>query len=360
MKVAFITGVTGQDGSFTAEYLCDKKEYTKVYGFVRRTSTTNTQNIDSLIQKSLTFSLLYGDITDIESVIGALKTILEEVPVYTVLEIYNFAAQSFVKMSFESPEFTAQVDAIGVLKLLEAVRILNIVKKTRLFQASTSEMFGKVQETPQNENTPFYPRSPYGVAKLYAYWIVKNYRESYNMFATNIISYNHESPRRNAQFVTRKISMAVAKIINNAQDCLYLGNIDSKRDWGHSDEYCKAIYLAMQHHKPDDFVIATGENHSVREFINIAFERVHKTVVWEGNGIDEVGKIDNIPRVRISKKFYRPCEVDELLGDPSKAIKELGWKPKNDFRALVYEMVDHDLSLFQQNNNKFVNSNDRV
>jgi len=342
---ALITGITGQDGSYLAEFLLEKGY--EVHGIIRRSSSFNTARIEHLYldewirdmhQKRL-LTLHYGDMTDSSSLIRILQTVKPD-------EIYNLAAQSHVKVSFDVPEFTAETDAVGTLRLLEAVRILGMEKKTRIYQASTSELYGLVQETPQKETTPFYPRSPYGVAKLYGFWITKNYRESYDMFAVNGILFNHESERRGETFVTRKITLAAARIKQGFQDKLYLGNLDSLRDWGYAEDYVECMWLMLQHHTPEDFVIATGENHSVREFCTLAFKEVGINLRWEGKGIKEKGIDQETDKVlvEVDPKYFRPAEVALLLGDPTKAKNVLGWNPtKTSFAELVKKMVAHDM-----------------
>jgi len=344
-KTALITGITGQDGSYLAEFLLEKGY--EVHGIIRRSSSFNTARIEHLYldewirdmhQKRL-LTLHYGDMTDSSSLIRILQTVKPD-------EIYNLAAQSHVKVSFDVPEFTAETDAVGTLRLLEAVRILGLEKKTRIYQASTSELYGLVQETPQKETTPFYPRSPYGVAKLYGFWITKNYRESYDMFAVNGILFNHESERRGETFVTRKITLAAARIKQGFQDKLYLGNLDSLRDWGYAEDYVECMWLMLQHHTPEDFVIATGENHSVREFCTLAFKEVGINLRWEGKGIKEKGIDEETGKVlvEVDPKYFRPAEVALLLGDPTKAKNVLGWNPtKTSFPELVRKMVMHDM-----------------
>ena len=344
-RKALITGITGQDGSYLAEFLLEKGY--EVHGIIRRSSSFNTARIEHLYldewirdmhQKRL-LTLHYGDMTDSSSLIRILQTVKPD-------EIYNLAAQSHVKVSFDVPEFTAETDAVGTLRLLEAVRILGMEKKTRIYQASTSELYGLVQETPQKETTPFYPRSPYGVAKLYGFWITKNYRESYDMFAVNGILFNHESERRGETFVTRKITLAAARIKQGFQDKLYLGNLDSLRDWGYAEDYVECMWLMLQHHTPEDFVIATGENHSVREFCTLAFKEVGINLRWEGKGIKEKGidKETGKVLVEVDPKYFRPAEVDFLLGDPTKAKTLLGWNPtQTSFPELVKKMVAHDM-----------------
>lgn len=338
-KVALITGITGQDGAYLAEFLIEKG-YT-VHGLRRRTSLFNTARIDHLYQDphepDPRLILHYGDMTDSSSLIRIIQSIQPD-------EIYNLAAQSHVAVSFEEPEYTANSDALGVLRVLEAIRILGLEKKTKFYQASTSELYGLVQETPQKETTPFYPRSPYGVAKLYAYWITVNYREAYGLFACNGILFNHESPQRGEIFVTRKITRALARIKLGQQKKLYIGNLDALRDWGHAKDYVKMQWMMLQQDKPEDFVIATGKQYSVRDFINLAAERLEMPLTWRGSGVDEKafspeGKVV----VEVDPKYFRPAEVETLLGDPSKAHKKLGWKPEITFPELVAEMVDYDL-----------------
>ena len=344
-KVALITGITGQDGSYLAEFLIDKGY--EVHGLLRRSSSFNTERIEHLYldewvrdmrQKRLV-NLHYADMTDSSSLIRVIQTIKPD-------EIYNLAAQSHVKVSFDVPEYTAETDAVGTLRLLEAVRILGMEKTTKIYQASTSELFGLVQEVPQRETTPFYPRSPYGVAKLYAYWITKNYREAYNMYAVNGILFNHESERRGETFVTRKITIAAARIAQNMQDKLYLGNMNALRDWGYAKDYVECMWLILQHETPEDFIIATGEMHSVREFCTLAFKEAGIKLRWEGEGVDEKG-IDTLTGrvlVEVDPKYFRPTEVELLRGDPSKAKRLLGWNPtKTSFEELVRIMVKHDM-----------------
>ena len=344
-NVALITGITGQDGSFLAEFLLEKGY--EVHGIICRSSSFNTGRIEHLyldewvrdMKRKRLLNLHYGDMTDSSSLIR----IIQEVQ---PTEIYNLAAQSHVKVSFDVPEYTADTDAIGTLRLLEAVRILGREKQTRIYQASTSELYGKVQEVPQSETTPFYPRSPYACAKLYGFWITKNYRESYGMFAVNGILFNHESERRGENFVTRKITMAVARIKAGMQDKLYLGNMNAMRDWGYAPDYVECMWLILQQPEPSDFVIATGEFHSVREFTQLAFARAGIELRWEGEGLEEKGIDTATGRtlVEVDERFFRPCEVEQLLGDPSKARRELGWNPrKTSFEELVNIMVDHDM-----------------
>ena len=337
---ALITGITGQDGSYLADFLL-KKGY-EVHGVKRRASSFNTDRIDHLYQDphepDVKMTLHYGDMTDATNLIR----IIQEVQ---PTEIYNLAAQSHVQVSFETPEYTADSDALGTLRLLEAVRILGLEKKTRIYQASSSEMFGKVQEVPQTETTPFYPRSPYGAAKVYAYWIIVNYREAYGMHASNGILFNHESPVRGETFVTRKITRALTRINEGLQDKLYIGNLGSLRDWGHARDYVEAMWLMLQQDEPDDYVIACGEQHSVREFIEAAAGELSMDIEWQGNGVDEIGIDRNTGSeiVAVDPRYFRPTEVENLLGDPSKAKKQLGWEAKTSFADLVKEMVAADL-----------------
>ena len=335
-KTALITGVTGQDGAYLARFLL-KKGYT-VHGMKRRASSFNTQRIDDIYSdphgEDVNFFLHYGDLTDSSNIMRLVQTIEPD-------EIYNLAAQSHVQVSFETAEYTANADAFGTLRILEAIRTLNLEKKTRFYQASTSELYGKVQEVPQSETTPFYPRSPYAVAKLYAYWICVNYREAYNMFASNGILFNHESPMRGETFVTQKIAMAVAAIETGKQSTLYLGNLDAKRDWGHAREYVEGMYQILQHENGDDFVLATGRTETVRRFVELAFAQVNKKIVWIGEGVEEVGKDAESGDilVQIDPRYFRPTEVDLLIGDPTKAKKLLGWEAKISLEELVREMV---------------------
>ena len=344
-KVALITGITGQDGSFLAEFLLEKGY--EVHGIIRRSSSFNTGRIEHLyfdewvrdMKQQRSINLHYGDMTDSSSLIRIIQMTQPD-------EIYNLAAQSHVKVSFDVPEYTAEADATGTLRLLEAVRILGLERKTRIYQASTSELFGLVQEVPQRETTPFYPRSPYGVAKLYGYWITKNYRESYGMFAVNGILFNHESERRGENFVTRKITLAAARIAAGQQDKLYLGNLDALRDWGYARDYVECMWLMLQHEQPEDFVIATGEQHSVREFTERAFAHVGIELRWQGEGVGEQGidKATGRVLVEVDPKYFRPAEVETLLGDPTKAKTLLGWNPqKTSFEELVRLMVEHDV-----------------
>ncbi len=338
-KVALITGITGQDGAYLAEFLLEKG-YT-VHGIKRRSSSFNTARIDHLYkdphERNVNFFMHYGDLTDSTNLIRIIQEVQPD-------EIYNLAAQSHVQVSFETPEYTANSDALGTLRLLEAIRILGMEKKTKFYQASTSELYGKVQEIPQKETTPFYPRSPYAAAKLYAYWITINYREAYGIFACNGILFNHESPIRGETFVTRKITMAAAKIKYGMQDRLYLGNLDAKRDWGFAKDYVEAMWLMLQQRNPEDYVIATGETHSVREFTELAFKELGIDIIWQGKGIDEVGidsRTGNII-VEVDPGYYRPTEVELLIGDSSKARKKLGWEPKVRLEELVKMMIQSD------------------
>jgi GDPmannose 4,6-dehydratase len=339
MKTALITGITGQDGAYLAEFLLGKGYV--VHGIKRRASSFNTQRIDHLYQDpheaDRRLILHYGDMTDSSSLTRILQQSQPD-------EIYNLAAQSHVAVSFEEPEYTADSDGIGTLRLLEAIRILGMEKKARFYQASTSELYGKVVETPQKETTPFYPRSPYGVAKLYAYWITVNYRESYGMFACNGILFNHESPIRGETFVSRKITRALARIKLGLQDCLYLGNLDARRDWGHARDYVEAQWLMLQQPQPEDYVIATGKQHSVRDFVNLAAQKLGLKLQWRGSGADEHA-LDGAGRriVAVDRRYFRPAEVDTLLGDPSKAKARLGWSARTSFEALVDEMAREDL-----------------
>lgn len=354
-KVALITGITGQDGSYLAEFLLEKGY--EVHGIKRRASSFNTERIDHLYQDlhqpDVRMTLHYGDLSDTSNLVRLIKDVEPD-------EIYNLAAQSHVAVSFESPEYTADIDAIGTLRLLEAIRLLGFEKKTRFYQASTSELYGLVQEVPQKESTPFYPRSPYGVAKLYAYWICVNYREAYGMYACNGILFNHESSRRGETFVTRKITRGAANVTLGIDECLYMGNLDAKRDWGHAKDYVEAQWLMLQQTQAQDFVIATGEQRSVREFLELAFAGVGVTLRFEGDGVDEVGIVEHLASttlvdtdeqkihvgqviVKIDPKYYRPAEVESLLGDPSKAKRELGWSPKTTLQAMVDEMIAYDV-----------------
>jgi GDPmannose 4,6-dehydratase len=356
MKRALITGITGQDGAYLAEFLLEKGY--EVHGIKRRASLFNTDRVDHLYQDphapDRRFILHYGDLTDATNLIR----VIQEVQPH---EIYNLGAQSHVQVSFETPEYTANADALGTLRLLEALRILNLKDHTRFYQASTSELFGKVRQTPQTETTPFYPRSPYGVAKLYAYWITVNYREAYGMYAVNGILFNHESPIRGETFVTRKITRAATRIALGLQDCLYLGNLDARRDWGHAKDFVRMQWMMLQQEQPDDYIIATGEQHSVREFVERAFAVLGMEIHWQGSGIDEQGIIARLHPidapwhglrpaagtcvVAVDPRYFRPTEVDTLLGDPSKAKEQLGWTPQISFEELVTEMVQADLEL---------------
>ena len=328
MKVALITGITGQDGSYLAELLLEKGY--EVHGIIRRSSLINTHRIDGIYDRLV---LHYGDLTDSTNLVRVIQKVQPD-------EIYNLGAQSHVKVSFEMPEYTADVDGVGTLRVLEAVRLLGMEDRVRIYQASTSELYGLVQETPQRETTPFYPRSPYGVAKLYGYWIAKNYREAYGMYACTGILFNHESPRRGETFVTRKITRALSKISVGLQDCLYLGNLNAKRDWGHAKDFVEAMWLMLQQDEPEDFVIATGTQYSVKDFVEQAAPYFGMKISWEGEGLDEVG-IDKLSKktvIRVDPKYFRPAEVETLLGDASKAKEKLGWEPKISFKELVEDM----------------------
>ncbi len=344
-RIALITGITGQDGSFLAEFLIEKGY--EVHGIMRRSSSFNTARIEHLyldewvrdMKQQRLINLHYGDMTDSSSLVRIIQQVQPD-------EIYNLAAQSHVKVSFDVPEYTAEADAVGTLRLLEAVRILGLEKKTRIYQASTSELFGLVQEVPQKETTPFYPRSPYGVAKQYGFWITKNYREAYGMFAVNGILFNHESERRGETFVTRKITLAVSRIVQGFQDKLYMGNLDALRDWGYARDYVECMWLILQHETPEDFVIATGQMHSVREFCTLAFKEAGIEIEWQGKGVDEKGIDRETGKVlvEVDPKYFRPTEVEQLLGDPTKARTLLGWNPtKTSFEELVRIMVEHDM-----------------
>lgn len=354
MKIALITGITGQDGSYLAELLLEKGY--EVHGIKRRSSSFNTSRIDHLYQdpheKDIRFKLHYGDLSDSMN----LTRIIQEVQPD---EIYNLGAMSHVKVSFETPEYTGNVDGLGTLRILEAVRLLGLTKKTKIYQASTSELYGKVQEIPQTEKTPFYPRSPYGVAKLYAYWITVNYREAYGIYACNGILFNHESPNRGETFVTRKITRAVARIALGMQDCLFLGNLEAKRDWGHAKDYVEAMWLMLQQEEPEDYVIATGKTSSVRDLARMAFAEIGVGLDFKGSGKDEVGIVTKCSHpdyhlgkgsvvIKIDPDYYRPTEVDLLIGDSSKCREKLGWKPKYDLETMVKEMVSADLELFEK------------
>ena len=353
-KRALITGITGQDGAYLAELLLSK-DY-EVHGIKRRSSLINTQRIDHLYkdlhEDDVKFILHYGDLSDSTNIIRIIQEVQPD-------EIYNLGAMSHVKVSFDEPEYTAQVDGIGTLRILEAVRLLGLTQKTKIYQASTSELYGLVQEVPQSETTPFYPRSPYAVAKLYAYWITVNYREAYGMFATNGILFNHESPLRGETFVTRKITRAVCQIVLGEQDKLYLGNLDAQRDWGHAKDYVEAMWLILQQEVPEDYVIATGVTTRVREFVRMAFDFVGIEIAFEGEGVDEVGKVVachspsyhvEIGKIVVSvdERYFRPTEVELLVGDPTKSMTKLGWKPKYDLKALVDDMMQGDLAIFKK------------
>ena len=328
MKIALITGISGQDGSYLAELLLN--EGYEVHGIIRRSSTINTDRIDHIFNE---INLHYGDLTDTSNLMRIIQQVNPD-------EIYNLGAQSHVKVSFDVPEYTADVDALGTIRILEAVRILGVKDKVRIYQASTSELYGLVQETPQRETTPFYPRSPYGVAKLYGYWVTKNYREAYDMYACTGILFNHESPRRGETFVTRKIIRGLSRISVGLQDCLYLGNLNAKRDWGHAKDYVKAMWLMLQQDEPDDYVIATGKQYSVREFVNAAGPYFGLHIEWVGEGLNEIGieKFSRKPVIRVDPKYFRPTEVESLLGDATKAKEKLGWEPKISFEQLVEDM----------------------
>ena len=345
MKVALITGITGQDGSYLAEFLLNKNY--EVHGIKRRTSLINTDRIDHLYQdpheKNLKFILHHGDLTDSTSLIRIIQEVQPD-------EIYNLAAQSHVAVSFEQPEYTANSDALGALSILEAIRILKLEKKTKYYQASTSELYGAAMESPQTEKTPFYPRSPYGVAKLYAYWITINYREAYGIYACNGILFNHESPVRGETFVTRKITRALTQIKLGIKKNLYLGNLNALRDWGHAKDFVEAQWLMLQQQKPEDFIIATGKQHSVRDFINLASKNLDMKIEWRGKNLDETGSYDGKDIIKIDPKYFRPTEVETLLGDASKAKQKLNWIPKISFEQLVKEMIDEDLKLAKKNN----------
>ena len=340
LKKALITGITGQDGSYLAEFLINKGY--QVHGIKRRSSLFNTDRIDHLYKdphsKKRNLILHHGDLTDSSSLIRIIQQIQPD-------EIYNLAAQSHVSVSFEIPEYTANSDALGTLRILEAIRILKLQKKTKFYQASTSELYGLIKETPQSETTPFYPRSPYAAAKLYAYWITVNYREAYNIFACNGILFNHESPVRGETFVTRKITRALSRIKMGLQDIFYIGNLDAKRDWGHAKDFVEAQWLMLQRKKPEDFVIATGKQYSVRDFINIAASKLGMNIIWKGKGINEVGYFNNKIIVKVDPRYFRPTEVQSLLGDYTKAKQKLKWKPKINFNNLVSEMINEDLKI---------------
>ncbi len=350
-KKALISGITGQDGSYLAEFLIEKGY--EVHGILRRSSSFNTGRIEHMylnewvrdMKQQRAINLHYGDMTDSSSLIRIIQAVQPD-------EIYNLAAQSHVKVSFDVPEYTAEADAIGTLRMLEAIRILGMTEKTKIYQASTSELFGLVQEVPQKETTPFYPRSPYGVAKQYGFWITKNYRESYGLFAVNGILFNHESERRGETFVTRKITLAASRIAQGMQDKLYMGNLDSLRDWGYAKDYVECMWMILQHHTPEDFVIATGEMHTVREFCTLAFAEAGIKLRWEGSGVNEKGIDESTGRtlVEVDPKYFRPAEVEQLLGDPTKAKTLLGWNPrKTSFEELVRIMMKHDMELVAKN-----------
>ena len=344
MKKALITGITGQDGSYLAEFLLDKGYV--VHGIKRRTSLINTDRIDHLYQDpheaDKKLILHHGDLTDSTSLIRIIQEVRPD-------EIYNLAAQSHVAVSFEEPEYTANSDALGSLRILEAIRILKLEKKTKYYQASTSELFGKIQETPQNEKTPFYPRSPYVVAKLYAYWITVNYREAYNIFACNGILFNHESPKRGETFVTRKITRALTRIKLGLQKNLYIGNLNAKRDWGHAKDFVEAQWLMLQQEKPEDFIISTGKQYSVRDFINLASRHLDMKIEWSGKDLNEIGSLNGEDIIKVDPRYFRPTEVETLLGDASKAHEKLKWFPKISFEELVKEMIDEDFKLAKKN-----------
>ena len=345
-KIALITGITGQDGAYLAEFLLNK-DY-EVHGVKRRSSIINTNRVDHLYEnpqlENKKFFMHYGDLTDATNLIRIIQNVKPS-------EIYNLAAQSHVQVSFETPEYTANSDALGTLRILEAIRILNLSEKTKFYQASTSELYGKVYETPQNENTPFYPRSPYGVAKLYAYWITVNYREAYNIFASNGILFNHEGPTRGETFVSRKITQAVARISHGSDEILYLGNIEAKRDWGHARDYVDGMLKILQHDTPEDFVLATGVIHSVKDFVELAFQNIDIQIIWEGKNVDQKGidKKTGKTLVKIDPRYFRPTEVDLLKGDPTKAKTKLNWETKTSFSQLVSEMVKSDINAINNN-----------
>ena len=349
-KIALITGITGQDGAYLAEFLL-KKGY-EVHGIKRRSSSFNTSRIDSLYQdphsEDIKFHLHYGDMTDATNLIGLMQKINPD-------EVYNLAAQSHVQVSFETPEYTANADGLGTLRLLEAIKLLNMTKKVKFYQASTSELYGNTSSLPQNEDTPFSPRSPYAAAKLYAYWITVNYRSAYDIFACNGILFNHESPVRGETFVTRKITRAVAAIKLGLQDKLYVGNLDAKRDWGHAKDYVEGMWMMLQQDKADDYVLATGESHTVREFIETAFSQINEVIEWKGNGVNEIGysKDTKEELIEVDKRYFRPNEVNYLRGDARKAYKKLKFKPKYSFNDLVSDMIVEDLKLAKSEKNKF-------
>jgi GDPmannose 4,6-dehydratase len=334
-KTALVTGITGQDGSYLAELLLEKG-YT-VHGIIRRSSSFNTARIDHIFDK---IKLHYGDLVDSSNLVSVIEKVRPD-------EVYNLGAQSHVKVSFEEPEYTAQTDAVGTLRLLEAIRTVGLAQATRLYQASTSELYGLVQEVPQKETTPFYPRSPYAVAKLYGYWIIVNYREAYNMYAGNGILFNHESPRRGGTFVTKKITSSVARMVAGKQQRLVLGNLDSKRDWGHAKDYVRAMWMMLQQERPDDFVISTSKQYSVRDFCTLCFEMIGKKITWRGTGVNEEGVDESgTVLVQVSEAYFRPTEVETLLGDCTKAKKILGWEPEISFKELVHEMLEFDFAQF--------------
>ena len=341
MKTALITGVTGQDGSYLAEFLLGKGY--QVHGLKRRSSSFNTDRVDHIFAKNKNFFMHYGDLTDSSNLVNIINTIRPD-------EIYNIAAQSHVKVSFETPEYTANGDAVGVLRILEAIKSLGLVKKTKFYQASSSEMYGLVQENPQTEKTPFYPRSPYGVAKLYGHWITKNYRESYNIFACSGILFNHESPRRGETFVTRKITRIMSRIHLGMIKCLYLGNLDAKRDWGHAKDYVRAMWMMLQQDNADDYVIATEKQITVREFVEKTGKVLGMNIVWEGSGLEEIGIDTNTGKkvVGVSPRYFRDSEVESLLGDSTKARKELGWEPEITVEQMIEEMVEKDIKIAQK------------
>ena len=341
MKTALITGVTGQDGSYLAEFLLEKGY--QVHGLKRRSSSFNTDRVDHIFAKNKNFFMHYGDLTDSSNLVNIINTIRPD-------EIYNIAAQSHVKVSFETPEYTANGDAVGVLRILEAIKTLGLIGKTKFYQASSSEMYGLVQENPQTEKTPFYPRSPYGVAKLYGHWITKNYRESYNMFACSGILFNHESPRRGETFVTRKITRIMARIHLGMIKCLYLGNLDAKRDWGHAKDYVRAMWMMLQQDNADDYVIATEKQITVREFVEKTGKVLGMNIVWEGSGLEEIGIDTNTGKkvVGVSPRYFRDSEVESLLGDSTKARTELGWEPEITIDQMVEEMVEKDIKIAQK------------
>ena len=347
IKLALISGVTGQDGSYLSEYLLDKQYV--VYGIVRRSSLINTKRIDHLYGNT-NFHTLYGDVTDMGNIMSIMSKILSNHVNYERLEIYNLAAQSHVKVSFEEPIYTSQVDGIGTLNFLEAIRVLKLDNRSRFYQASTSELYGKVLETPQTERTPFYPRSPYGVAKMFSYWMVRNYRESYGIHASNGILFNHESVRRGETFITRKVTIGIGKIMRNEIQYISVGNLDAKRDWGHARDYVRGMWMMLQQETPDDYVLSTGTCYSIRDFIERAFSHVGIEIQWDGTGVNEMGRDKKTGRiyVRVDEKYFRPTEVDILLGDSSKAREVLGWQPQINIDHMINEMVQHDLLCYDQ------------